>query len=277
MEIDVLVDIAKRLRQYVLAMVCCAGGGHIAPAFSIIDILTVLYWKYLNIGPKDFNNPDRDRFILSKGHGCAALYAVLAEKGFFKKEVLKTFCSKQSILGGHPDMHLIPGVEASTGSLGHGLSFSLGSALAGKLNKNKYKVVTLLGDGECQEGTIWEAAMAASQLKLDNIVAIVDYNKIQGMGSVDEINSLEPITDKWRSFGWDVKEIDGHNFNQIADALFSVPYQIGKPNIIIAHTVKGKGVSFMENMPIWHYRLPDSDEMKIACRELGIENMEEIL
>lgn len=275
-EIKQLKIFAKKLRQSILAMAYHAGGAHIAPAFSMVDILTVLYWKYLDIEPKNSTDPNRDRFILSKGHGCAALYVVLAEKGFFDKKILKTYCANGSILGGHPDMHAIPGVEASTGSLGHGLSIALGIAYAAKLSGKEYKVVTLLGDGECQEGTIWEAAMAASQLGLDNLTAIIDYNKLQGMGLVSEINSLEPLAEKWKSFRWNVKEIDGHDFTQIIDSLESIPNNYG-PKMIIANTIKGKGISFMENKVIWHYRLPDKDEMLIACKELGINLIDEVL
>jgi len=276
-EIKQLKIFAKKLRQSILAMAYHAGGAHIAPAFSMVDILTVLYWKYLNIKPKNSTDPNRDRFILSKGHGCAALYAVLAEKGFFDKGVLKTFCNTGSILGGHPDKHLIPGVEASTGSLGHGMSIALGMAYAGKLGGKGYKVMVLLGDGECQEGSIWEAAMAASQLKLDNFNAIIDYNKLQGMGPISEINELEPLADKWKSFGWSVREIDGHDHKQIMNALSDLPYKTCVPSLIIAHTIKGKGVSFMENKALWHYRLPTGHEMEIACKELGIENIEGVL
>jgi len=275
-EIKRLEIFAKKIRQSILAMAYHAGGAHIAPAFSMVDILTVLYWKYLNIAPKNSTDPNRDRFILSKGHGCAALYAVLAEKGFFDKKNLKTYCSSGSILGGHPDMHAIPGVEASTGSLGHGLSIAIGIAYAAKLSGKEYKVVTLLGDGECQEGTIWEGAMAASQLGIDNLTAIIDYNKLQGMGLVSEINSLEPLAEKWKNFGWNVTEIDGHDFAQIVDSLECIPNN-HKPKMIIANTIKGKGISFMENNAIWHYRLPDKDEMLIACKELGINLIDEVL
>lgn len=254
-----------------------AGGAHIAPAFSMTDILVALFEKALNLSAKNLSSPDRDRFVLSKGHACAALYAVLAERGFLKKSELKTFCSFGSRLGGHPERGKIPGVEASTGSLGHGFPIACGMALAGKLSGKKYKVYTILGDGECQEGVIWEAAMFASQQRLDNLIAIVDFNKLQGIGRLEEISDLKPFRKKWESFGWQTKEIDGHDFKEITGVFKKVPFKKGYPSVIIAHTVKGRGVSFMESKPIWHYRLPDAKEMLLACKELGIENIEAVL
>jgi transketolase len=270
-------EFAKKIRRHILAMAYCAGGAHIAPAFSMVEILSVLFNGVLNLNLKNLKSDNRDRFVLSKGHGCAALYAVLAEKGFFEKSQLKKFCKSGSPLGGHPDINAVSGIEASTGSLGHGLSIACGMALAGKLKKLKHKIYALLGDGECQEGTIWEAAMFAANRKLDNLVAIVDYNKFQGLGKIEEINRLEPFADKWRDFGWSVKEINGHDPIQIAKVLKAAPLKRNYPTMIIAHTVKGKGISFMENKAIWHYRLPGSEEMKVACEELDIDNIENLL
>ena len=269
-----LEDIAREIRRKIVIMICHAGGGHIAPSLSSVEILVALYFKILKIDKNNFKDNNRDRFILSKGHASAALYAVLAKKGFINENILNTFCQRGSILGGHPEAHLIPGVEVSTGSLGHGLSFGVGIALAGKLDKKDYRVFALLSDGECQEGSVWEAAMSASYHKLDNLVAIIDHNKLQSLGRIDSILSLKPLIDKWKSFGWEVREIDGHSIPQIISVLGSVPLSKNKPSVLIANTIKGKGISFMENVPIWHYRLPNKDEMKIACEELDINENE---
>lgn len=267
----------KELRGSVFKTICNGGGGHIPGSLSIIEILTVLYYKVLNVDPKKPKDPHRDRFILSKGHAGVALYAILADKGFFFKSELNKFGKKDGILGGHPDMHKIPGVEASTGALGHGFPFGVGIALAGKLNQDKYRVFILLGDGECQEGSIWEAAMFAPQHKLDNLIAIIDYNQIQAMDRLDKIVALEPMSDKWKAFGWEVREVDGHDISRLQEIFSEVPFVKGKPNLVIAHTIKGKGISFMENVPIWHYRLPDAEELKIACKELDLNNLGEEL
>lgn len=265
----------KELRKLIFSTICKGGGGHIPASLSIVEILTVLYNKILKINPENPKDPQRDRFILSKGHAGVALYAVLADKGFFPKSYLAKFGQKGSILGGHPDMLKVPGVEASTGSLGHGFGFATGMALAAKLDKKKFKVFVLLGDGECQEGSIWETAMFAPQHKLDNMVAIIDFNKIQAMDHLDKIISLEPLVDKWSAFGWEVKEVDGHNINSLESLLQNIPFVKDKPSLIIAHTIKGKGVSFMENTPIWHFRLPNAEELKVACRELEIQDFQE--
>jgi transketolase len=262
---------AKEIRKKILNMVMKSGGAHIGPAYSIVEILTALYFKGLRIDPNNPNWEERDRFILSKGHGCAALYVVLTEKGFFPEKELDKFCKKEGILGGHPERDKIPGVEASTGSLGHGLSIGVGMALVGKFDQKNYRVFVLLGDGECQEGSVWEAAMSAAQFRLDNLIAIVDYNKLQAIGAIDEIISLKPLKEKWSSFGWSIKEIDGHNFGEILPTLKLVPFEKGKPSLIVAHTVKGKGVSFMENKIIWHFRLPNQTELKQALEELELD------
>jgi len=262
---------AKQLRKEIFMTICEGGGGHIPASLSIVEILMVLYYKVLNINFKDPENSQRDRFILSKGHAGVALYAVLADKGFFDKKHLSTFGKKGTILGGHPDMHKVPGVEASTGALGHGFVFGMGMALAAKLDNKDFRVFTLLGDGECQEGSIWEAALFAPQHSLDNMTVIVDYNKFQALDKLSEIVGLEPLASKWRSFGWEVVEVDGHNLEQLEETFKSLPFTSGKPNVVIAHTTKGKGISFMENVPIWHYRMPNEEEMKIAYQELGIK------
>ncbi len=269
-----LIEKSKKLRKLIFKSICNGGGGHIPTSLSMIDILNVLYNEIIRIDPKNPKDPNRDRFVLSKGHGSVALYAVLADKGFFDESHLNTYGKKGTILGGHPDMHKVPGVEASTGALGHGFPFAVGIALAGKLNQKDYHVYTILGDGECQEGSIWEAALFAPQKQLDNLTAIIDYNKFQAMDELDNIVSLDPLADKWKAFGWAVQEIDGHNYEEIIDVFTSLPLEEKKPTLIIAHTIKGKGISFMEGEPIWHYRMPNSDEMKIACKDLGIDEDE---
>jgi len=273
-EVTELENMAQKIRGKIFLMIFHAGGGHIAPALSTVELLVALYFKILRVDKNNYQSDSRDRFILSKGHACAALYAILAEKGIIDEKILNTFCQKGSILGGHPERHLIPGIELSTGSLGHGLSLGAGVAFAGKLDQKDYRVFALLSDGECQEGSIWEAAMFASQHKLDNLIAIVDHNKLQAMGKVEDILSLHPFADKWQAFGWEVREVAGHDISEILDALASIPFAKDKPGVLIAHTTKGKGISFMENVPIWHYRLPNEDEMKIVLQQLGIEKSE---
>lgn len=269
-----LQEKVKELRRLILKTICEGGGGHIPASLSIVEVLTVLYHDILNIDPRNPKDPQRDRFILSKGHAGVALYAILADKEFFDRRHLNTFGKRGTILGGHPDMHMVPGVEASTGALGHGFPFGVGVALAGKLDKKGYRVFILLGDGECQEGSIWEAALFASQHKLDNVVAIIDYNKYQALDRLDKIVSLHPLVDKWKAFGWAVEEVDGHDMPELNNVFKSVPFVSGKPNLVVAHTIKGKGVSFMENVPIWHYRLPNGEEIKIVCDELGLDMIE---
>lgn len=265
---------AMEIRRLIFKTICNAGGGHLPACLSMTDILTVLYHGILRVDPKNLKDPDRDRFILSKGHGGVALYAVLADKGFFGMEHMATHGKKGTILGGHPDMHKVPGVEASTGALGHGLPFAAGIALAAKKDSKKYRTFVVLGDGECQEGSIWEAAMFAPQLKLDNLIVIVDYNKLQAMDAHDKIIAIEPFADKWRAFGWAVEEVDGHDIGALKALLQRVPFVKDKPSCVIAHTVKGKGISYMENVPLWHYRQPKPDEMKAACKDLGVPEAE---
>ncbi len=261
---------AQQIRKDIFKTICNGGGGHTPSALSIVEILTVLYFEILNVDPKAPRHPDRDRFVLSKGHAGVALYAVLAEKGFFDKALLGTFGKPGTMLGGHPDMHKVPGVEASTGALGHGFPFSVGLALAGKMDKRPYRVFTIVGDGECQEGSIWEAALFAPKHGLDNLVCIVDHNKFQAMDHLDEIVPMAPFADKWKAFGWAVHEVDGHDIPALRDIFSRRPIAPGKPAVIIAHTVKGKGISFMENVPIWHYRMPGPKELETAAAELGL-------
>jgi len=272
-DIDLLYRRARKARQDIFKMAYKAGGGHIAPAFSAVEILTTLYFGgVLNY---DANNPQkeqRDRFIMSKGHASAALYAVLAQAGFWEEEELYGFCQDGSRLGGHPNMRELPGVEATTGALGHGLGFASGIAMAGKLNNQEYQVFVLLGDGECQEGSIWEAALFAASQKLDKLTVILDYNKLQAMDKLDNIIKMEPFMDKWKAFGWAVQEVDGHDIPALINALKPNPNH--SPRIIIAHTIKGKGVSFMEGVPIWHFRLPDEEELKIVLDELEMDMQE---
>lgn len=266
---DRLIKLAREIRRSIFKMIYQAGGGHIAPAFSTVEILTVLYFGGgLRYNPRHPRWEDRDRFILSKGHACAALYPVLAMAGYFEEELLDTFCQKGSSLGGHPDMQKIPGVEASTGALGHGLSFGIGMALAGKMNSKNYYTYVLLGDGECQEGSIWEGALFAAQQKLDNLTVIVDFNKLQAMDHLDAIIGMEPFVDKWKAFGWNVLEVDGHDIKAL-QVLFHEEPRANQPRLILAHTIKGKGVSFMESQPLWHYRMPDESELELVISELG--------
>jgi transketolase len=267
---DKTVELAREARRVVLNLIKKTNNSHIGSAFSIIDILTVLYFRILRISADNPYCDERDRFILSKGHSCSALYSVLKLKGFFRDDVLDMFCSDGGCLAGHPIGGSVPGVEATTGSLGHGLSIAVGMALAGKRDNRGYRVFTLVGDGECNEGSIWEAAMFASHHNLDNLVLAVDYNKIQGFGTVQETINLDPLTTKWQAFGWETIEINGHDVGAIYDALSSIPLRTGKPSAIIAHTVKGKGVSFMENQLAWHYKSPNDSEYEQALKELSI-------
>lgn len=259
--------LSKRIRKTILDMIYKTKSPHIGSSFSIVEALVALYFKFLNISPDDTFDPERDRFILSKGHGCPAFYAVLAERGFISREELNGFAVNDGILEQHPSRDLIKGIEVSTGSLGHGLSIGTGMALACKVDKKQYKVYVLLSDGELNEGSVWEAIMFAGHHKLNNLAAFVDYNKIQALGCVRDIIDLEPLGEKWRSFGWCVQEIDGHNFEQIFNSLNSLSSE--KPNVIILNTVKGKGVSFMENQLLWHYRAPNDEEYELALKELS--------
>lgn len=260
-------ELAMRIRRHVVQMTSAAKSSHVGTSFSAAELLSVLYAGYLRVNPSRPDWPDRDRFVLSKGHGAAGLYAVLAERGFIPIEQLKTFCRDGSPLIGHAS-HKVPGVELSTGSLGHGLSVATGMAWAARHDGLKHRTVVMLSDGECDEGSTWEPVLFAAHHGLDNLVVIVDYNKIQSLGRVDEVMALEPFADKWRSWGWGVREIDGHDVTVIEDTLAAVPFTPGRPSCVLAHTVKGKGVSFMENTLLWHYRSPQGAEFDAAMKEL---------
>jgi transketolase len=261
-------ELARRVRIHVLRMTSRAGAAHIGSAFSLADILAVLYGGILRISPADSHWRSRDRFVLSKGHAASALYAVLAERGFFPIQRLDSFYEDGSDLCGHISHHGVPGVEASTGSLGHGLSIATGMAFAARLESSTHRVFTLLSDGECDEGSTWEPALFAGHHGLKNLAAIIDFNKIQSLAPVADVLALEPLVSKWTSFGWAVREVDGHDHGALAQVLAAIPFENGKPSCIIAHTVKGKGVSFMENSVLWHYRVARGQEFDQALTEL---------
>lgn len=261
-------QLARNIRIHSVNMTSQGGSSHVGAALSMADILAVLYGKVMQIDPTDPRKEDRDRFILSKGHAGVAVYATLAETGFLPREKLATHYQDGSDLSGHVSHKGIPGVEFSTGSLGHGLPVGVGMAQAAKLKGSKHRVFVLLGDGECDEGSNWEAILFASHHKLDNLVAIIDFNKIQSLAPVAETLALEPFADKWRSFGWSVVEVDGHDHEQLHDSLQSIPAEPTKPTCVIAHTTKGKGVSFMENSVLWHYRTARGMQLAAALAEL---------
>lgn len=268
MEIKDLQEKAKDLRRDIIEMIYRAKSGHPGGSLSIADIMSVLYWKEMNIDPENPKDENRDRFVLSKGHAAPALYAALIEKGYAEKELIPTLRKWHSPLQGHPDMKKLPGVEMSTGSLGQGLSAANGMALSGKIYGKNYRVYTILGDGEIQEGQIWEAAMTAAHYKLDNLVAIVDYNNLQIDGKVSDVMDVYPISDKFKAFNWHVIEIDGHSYEEIIRAFEEARNTKGKPTVIVARTAKGKGVSFMENNPGFHGVAPNDEEYRKAMEEL---------
>jgi len=261
---------ANDIRADIISMLGQSGSGHPGGSLSAADIVAALYFGVMRIDPQDPRRADRDRFILSKGHAAPVLYAALAQRGFFPREDLSTLRKLGSRLQGHPDMKKLPGVEMSTGSLGQGLSVANGIALAGKLDGLDYRVYVLMGDGENQEGQIWEAAMAAAHYKLDNVTAFLDHNRLQIDGPIEEVMSPEPLADKWRAFGWDVQVIDGHDMVQILQALEKASAVRGRPQMIVAETVKGKGVSFMENQAGWHGVAPKAEETQKALEELRL-------
>jgi len=267
-EIQRLRQVARRIRCHIVRTISHAGVGHPGGSLSEADILTALYFHVMRIDPQRPDWPDRDRFVLSKGHGAAGLYATLAERGFFPPEELATFGRIDSRLQVHPDMHLLPGVEVSSGALGQGISVALGMAMAARLDGRSLRVYCLIGDGESQEGQVWEAAEAAAHHKVDNLTVILDYNGVQLMGPVQEIMGVAPVADKWRAFNWHVIEIDGHDMRQIIGALESAQQVKGRPTIVIAHTIKGKGVSFMEGKSAWHGKAPNEQELALALAEL---------
>ncbi|MCX7772634.1 MAG: transketolase [Clostridia bacterium] len=259
---------ATEVRKGIINAVASASSGHPGGSLSVADIMTYLYFKEMNVDPKNPKNPDRDRFVLSKGHCSPALYAALAHKGFFPVEDLLTFRQVGSYLEGHPNMDKVPGVDMSTGSLGQGISAAVGMALAGKLDKKTYRVYSVLGDGELEEGQVWEAAMAAAHYKLDNLTAFVDYNGLQIDGKISDVMNPEPIADKFKAFGWDVVAINAHDFDEIEKAVNQAKLNKGKPTMIVAHSVKGKGVSYMENQASWHGSAPKKEQADQALAEL---------
>ena len=263
-----LAHLARIIRIDTLRMIHAAKSSHAGSCLSMADLLAVLYGRVLRIDAARPDWPERDRFVLSKGHAAAALYAVLAEKGFFPKSWLRTFYQNGSPLAGHVTHATVPGVEVSTGSLGHGLPLACGMALAAKRDDRSFRAFALLSDGECDEGSTWEAMLFSGHQSLDNLVAIVDYNKIQSIGRVEEVLDLEPFAAKWTACRWAVREIDGHDISKIERTLSVLPFEPGKPSCLIAHTVKGKGVSYMEDKLLWHYRSPSEEDLEIAEREL---------
>ena len=254
-----LQDIARELRLTVIDVMAWSGGAHVGGSLSIIDILTILYFKYLDVHPADPQWDERDRFVLSKGHAAAGLIPVLAKRGFFPEETLKTFNHFGSPFAMHPDSNKVIGCDASAGSLGHGLSMAVGMALGARQRKMPWKTVCLMGDGECCEGSVWEAAMSAPHFKLGNLIGIVDRNRFMIDGETEDVMPLEPFADKWRAFGWDVVEVDGHDFDQLDEALARAWAATDVPVLILAHTIKGKGVDFMENNVVYHYASADSE------------------
>jgi transketolase len=263
-----LKSLARDMRVDIIRMIEAAGNGHPGGSLSVIDILTVLYWKFLKHDPKKPDWEERDRFILSKGHACPALYAVMAKRGYFPHDELLTLRKLGSPLQGHPDRMRLPGIEFSTGSLGQGLSVGVGMAIAAKMDKKNWKTYVVLGDGEFQEGQNWEAFMSAPKWKLDNLIVILDHNNGQIDGPVDQVMNIEPVADKLRSFNWDVQLIDGHDLGAIETALTNAHNGGGKPQAIIAKTIKGKGVSFMENNIAWHGNAPKKEDADKAVKEI---------
>ncbi|MCJ2519624.1 MAG: transketolase [Candidatus Thermoplasmatota archaeon] len=267
--ISELKEKARILRAHVLRMTHAAGSGHPGGSLSATDIIATLYFSVLRVDPENPRWPDRDRFILSKGHACPVLYAALAERGFFPVSELLTLRKLNSSLQGHPELGTTPGVEACAGAEGQGLSIAIGLALASRLDGKTHRIYVMIGDGENDVGQTWEAAMGASHFRLDHITAIIDRNEIQQEGRTEEIMTLEPLSEKWQSFGWNVLEIDGHDIGAILEALSAAREVREKPTVIIAHTVKGKGVSYMENVVRFHGTAPTDEELKTALEELG--------
>ena len=266
-----LAEIATNIRRNALTAVYSASSGHPGGSLGISDILAYLYFDVMNIDPKDPKNPERDRFVLSKGHCAPALYGALAEKGFLSREDMKGLRSADSFLEGHPDLKKVPGVEMSTGSLGQGICAANGMALAGKMGGNSYRVYAILGDGELQEGQVWEAAMFAPHYKLDNMTAIIDFNGLQIDGDVTKVMNPCPIDKKFEAFGWNVVMADAHDFDSLEAAFENAKATKGKPTAIIAKSIKGKGVSFMENEASWHGAAPNAEQYEQAMKELGVE------
>lgn len=262
---------AARCRKNVLRMVAAGGHGHIGGAFSAMDVVTALYFDHMHVLPDAIKAPERDRFLLSAGHKCLAQYAALAEAGFFDKSVLDSYGALGSLIPGHPDMHKLPGVEANTGALGHGMSIAAGMAMAAKLQKRDYRVFAICGDGELPEGSNWEAAAAAAKFKLDNLVVFVDNNGLQISGNVEQVMDMRPIAGKFETFGWDVREIDGNDMAQILDTLDALPYGHGKPMMVLCHTVKAKGLSFGEGKASFHFWNANPEQLQQANEGLDAQ------
>lgn len=263
-----LAAISRRIRARVVEMSHVAETPHLGSSLSCVDMLVAAYWGALRIDPKNPLDPSRDRFILSKGHAATALYAVLAERGFFDPKLLDTYNEDGAALPEHPGLQCVPGVEAATGSLGHGLPIALGMALAARIQNRPTRCLVLMSDGECEEGSVWEAAMFTPAHKLDTVTVMIDYNKWQATGRSDEIMALAPLAEKWRAFGWDACEVDGHDLDALVSALTKKADGSGRPRAVVCHTVKGKGVSFMEDDNNWHYRIPTAEEVEKARVEL---------
>ena len=267
---DNLADVAREVRRSVIEMSYQAQASHLASSLSCVEILVAALWGAMNVNPKIEKDPNRDRLILSKGHAAQALYASLAFRGFYDPQVLSLYNKNGSPISEHPGPNCLPGIEVATGSLGHGLSIGLGMAIAGRILHRTYRVFVILGDGECNEGSIWEAALLASAQELERLYVIIDFNRLQGTGNSTEIMSLSPLAEKWASFGWNTSSVDGHNIKNLIKAMNSTPTN-HKPTVLIAQTIKGKGVSFMENDNNWHYRIPTKKEVKAAKHELGFK------
>lgn len=267
-----LQETAKLIRRDIVSMLTESASGHPGGSLSIADIVSVLFFKEMNISSENPKDPDRDRFVLSKGHAAPALYSALARKGYFPVEELNTLRKINSRLQGHPNMNDLPGIDMSTGSLGQGISAAVGMALAGKLDKKDYRVYTILGDGELEEGQVWEASMSAAHYKLDNLIAFIDFNGLQIDGNTTDVMNPCPIDKKFEAFGWNVLVIDGHNYDEIIDAIEKAKKTKGQPTAIVCKTIKGKGVSFMENEASWHGTAPNKEQCEKALKELGGEN-----
>lgn len=265
-------ECCKAIRRKIFKLGYAAKGAHLGGCFSAVEILTALYLGgVLKLTPENLSSPARNRFVLSKGHAGLALYAVLHECGLIG-EIIQSYCQESGCLGVHPKRNELPGIEATTGSLGHGLSYALGLALGARLAGLSFQVYCLLGDGECQEGSVWEAALFAGQQRIGNLTAIIDSNRLQAMDRLEAIVDMEPFESKWKSFGWDCRRVDGHNVPELVEAL--TDKNPAKPTVLIADTVKGKGVSFMEGKALWHYRMPDESELDLVCLELGLSKKE---
>ncbi len=267
-----LEEISKLMRKDIVSMLTESASGHPGGSLSIADIMSVLFFKEMNISPENPKDPNRDRFVLSKGHAAPALYSALARKGYFPIEELKTLRKTGTRLQGHPNMNDLSGIDMSTGSLGQGISAAVGMALAGKLDKKDYRVYTILGDGELEEGQVWEASMSAAHYKLDNLTAFIDFNGLQIDGNTKDVMNPSPIDKKFEAFGWNVMVIDGHNYDEIIDAIEKAKNTKNKPTAIVCKTIKGKGVSFMENEASWHGTAPSKEQCEIALKEIGGEN-----